>query len=108
LAERKSTFHFILELAPSRKSEFEYYALNLYRTCFGYPVINNQKRFVRRADRRFALVNCFTSEKIKSLIVEKGKRWLLNHSSHKDPLTYNAVTQAVKIGEGQENVEERI
>lgn len=94
-----------MELATSKKTLAEFYPLNLYRTCFGYPLVNSQCKHVTRADLRFKVVNRFLPKAVRAVIVRKCEDWLLRNKEIDSPckhVDYRAVSLALSLSSSRD------
>jgi len=102
----KQTFHRIFKIREGRKKESDFHALFLYRTYWGFPLVNKTDRRFRGKDGQFGVITSRRSE--SKLIVQKCNEWLQTHmfENEEESLDYRAVKHVVKyLSPGGDNDE---
>lgn len=92
----KETFQKIFKIRKGNKKPYDYYPLCLYRTFFGFPLVNRTDYKLQRGEPRFVVV---TSKKTESkLILLRCNEWLHTHmfENEDESLDYRAVKHVTK------------
>lgn len=100
----KQTFHRIFKIREGREKELDFHPLFLYRTYWGFPLVNKTDRRLRGKDRQFQVVTGRRSE--SKLLVQKCNEWLQTHmfENEEESLDYRAVKHVVEyLSSGVEN-----